>query len=108
MAHSTLHKDTTGIARVLGLADDDGNFQNDATVTLIAFVNRLTGVAIAGVSLPLTLAYVAASNGNYEGAIPPTIATVIGEDCIATFKAVGTQTYEKQWKETVRIKAAFA
>ena len=108
MTDSTLHKNSTGIARVTGLADDKGVIQNTATVTLIAFVNRKTGATIPAITLPLTLAFVSGSQGDYEGIIPPGIGTTVGEDCIATFKAVGTQTYEKEWKETIRIKAAVA
>lgn len=106
MTDSTLHKNSTGIARVFGLADNDGVFQNSATVEITAFVNRKTGVTITGIALPLTLDYIAASDGDYEGAILDTIQTVVGETCIATFNAVGTQTYKKEWKETVRIKPA--
>ena len=67
---------------VTGLQDGlDGAYVNNATievtVTTLAGAN-LTG---AGVSWPLVLDYVAASNGNYNGSVPAA-ADVSGLNCV--------------------------
>ncbi len=108
MTHSTMQVNTTARAKVKGLADDNGVFQNDATVTIEDFRDRETGALVTGITLPLTLAYVAASNGDYEGTILHTIAVTVNRWYIVTFKAVGTQAYEKEWEETVKVEFARA
>lgn len=51
---------------VLGLQDQvSGSYQNAATVT--ARIKTMAGVDVTGVTWPITLAYVAASSGNYRG-----------------------------------------
>jgi hypothetical protein len=50
-----------------------GAYQNDATVT-ITELKTAAGVDVTGVSLPISLTYVAASDGDYEGDIPYTAA----------------------------------
>lgn len=47
------------------LRDADDAYQNSATVTLIA-VNDSEGAPVAGLTLPISLAYVTGSDGRYR------------------------------------------
>jgi len=105
--HSEISVDSTRIARLTGLVDHNGDYINDATVTLESMTERVTGAAVTGVTFPVTLNYIAASNGNYEVEVSKDLAVVEGTFYIATFKAI-KGTLEKVWKETVRAVAAVA
>lgn len=60
-----------------GLHDGDTGLPiNDATVQLLSVVNAASGAAVTGISLPLTLVYLAASNGVYKAKIPATAGYV--------------------------------
>lgn len=62
-----------------GLYDEDNGVPiNDATVELLSITDEATGLAVAGVTLPITLVYLAASNGVYKAKIPATAAFVEG------------------------------
>jgi hypothetical protein len=102
MAHSEISVGSHVIARVTGLKNHEGSFQNAATVTLESLVERQTGAAVTGISLPLTLSYKAASDGVYEGQIPNNTSMEAGKYYIATIKAV-SGPFQKTWKETVRV-----
>lgn len=58
----------TNVLTLTGLkSDDEGIYLNDATVTLT--VKDTDGAAVAGESWPVTMDYVASSNGNYRAVI---------------------------------------
>ena len=101
MAHSTIYVGTTSVAEVDELENQDGAYQNEATVTLESLVDRVTGTAVAGLAVPLTLSYVTASNGKYQGTIPHSVSLSSGRWYIATFLAIsdGKRTV---WEEKAR------
>lgn len=101
MTGSKLSVGSTNVARVHGLVDQLGEFQNNAIVTL-EDLKTLEGSAVTGLALPLTLDYVTGSNGNYEGQISHTIEFLASKRYRATFLAIGSQGYRRQWTEDVR------
>ena len=105
---SIIHKDTSTVVRAVGLQNEAGAYVNDATsVQLTDMVDRDTNVQVSGLSLPLNMNYVIASNGNYEAIIPHGVGVEVGRTYVATFKAVGpTGDIQKVWKETVRCRHA--
>lgn len=62
-------------------------YVNTATVT--ATVVDKNGANVAGQSWPLTLGYVAASNGNYRGTLEDTLSLAANEDYIARVAVSG-------------------
>lgn len=104
MTASTLYVGNTSIIEVDGLADQDGAYQNDATVTLQSLVDKRTGVAVSGVTVPLTLSYVAASNGKYQGTILHDADVTAGRVYIATILAISSAGQRAQWTETLIAK----
>jgi len=99
--YSALYVGNTSIIELDGLADQDGVYQNDATVTLQSLVDKRTGVAVSGVTVPLTLSYVASSNGKYRGTIPHDVDVTAGRVYIATILAISSAGLRAQWAETV-------
>ena len=104
---SVLALNSDGLLTVTGLKDHSDNYQNNATVTLESFVDRQTGDAVTGIVYPLTLPYVAASDGDYQVTIPYNTSVVLGGVYLMTIKAVLGSGARIQWVETVRVKNAF-
>lgn len=100
MTHSTMYLSNSHTIRVDLLRDEDGSYINDATVTLESFVDK-NGDAVSGVTVPLTMSYVAASNGRYEGALAASLSLSAERWYTATVKAVSGST-QGQWAERVR------
>lgn len=70
------------ILELRGLENDlTGQFLNAATVT--ATLTDATGTQIAGAAWPMTLAYVAASDGTYRATLPYTLALTPNEKVTA-------------------------
>lgn len=68
MINNTLFIGNDQILAVYGLKDKvTDTYINNATVT--ATVKTTAGVAVPGQSFPMTLAYVASSNGDYRGTL---------------------------------------
>jgi hypothetical protein len=92
----------TMVLQVDELQDVDGNFVNNATVT--ATLLDSTGAQVSGQSWPLTLAYVAASNGRYTGnlayGLVLTRAAYYELDITVT-----TASYYAAWRKTVQADA---
>lgn len=73
--------DTDGLLVVHGVKDEaDLEYVSDAVVSVIMY-HRETGVEIAGVVWPLTLIYVALSEGRYQGVLPRAAAVAEGQTC---------------------------
>lgn len=69
----------TNLLQLQGLKNEqDSSFQNSATVT-VTIVDEL-GANVPNQTWPLTLPYVASSNGNYEERLPSTV-TLVGGRC---------------------------
>ena len=101
MSHSIIYVGNTHRIEVTGLKDADGAFQNDATVTLETLVDELTGTTISGVTLPLSLNYVTASNGDYNAPIPSDAGIVAPNSYIGTIKAIASGGEVGLWQETM-------
>lgn len=105
-SNSSISVGSSVVAEVVGLRDHNGVYQNDATVELLSLVHRATGEAVGGLTLPITLDYVADSNGNYEAQLPYDMDIKVGDILEATFRAISSSNYRKQWTEVVRVKRA--
>ena len=76
-------------------------YLNSATIT--ANVNDLTGTLVEG---PVTLSYVAASNGNYAGTVPDHAALQVGSRYDVIISVNGGAGLQKQY--TIRCEAVNA
>ena len=82
-----LNRNNDHLITLTGLQDStDLSFVNDATVT--ATVKDINGVDVTGIVWPLTLAYVPASNGNYEVVLDKAIVIVPGIDYVTEITVV--------------------
>ena len=99
--HSIAYVGNTLVAEVAGLMDDDGDYQNDATVTLESVVDQ-KGVAVSGITVPLAMNYVASSNGTYRATISKDAAFTAERWYVATFKAVASSGAVMVIEERVR------
>lgn len=104
---------STLAVRVSGLLDHLGQPQTDATVQVTALVDKNTGAAHSGVSLPLACNYVADwatrtdrdgrrvfdTDGNYEGLIPHTNGVTADTILYATVVATSAGGLVKTWRE---------
>lgn len=88
MTHSVCPEDSTLVAEVEGIADQDGEYQDDATVTIEALTQRGSSADVTGLTLPLTLTYVPASDGVYRGLIVADADLQAGRWYRATIQAV--------------------
>lgn len=105
-AHSTIFVgDNTHIVEVADLQDNLGVVETAATVTMTAVVDA-DGVAVSGVTVPLSIPHIAA--GTYRATLPHGGAFVAGRQYRATIKAVGSQSFRAQWTETLVAKVRAA
>lgn len=103
MRDSVVHiGDNSHVVEVEDLKDLDGTVQTDATVTLTALTEKVSGDTVSNVTLPLTLTHV--SSGLYRGVVPYNAGFEEGKFYDATIKAVGSQGYRAQWTETLKAK----
>lgn len=94
MGTSTWPINNTVVLALEGLANRDGDYINDATVTLRSLVDD-RGQPVSGISYPLALSYVASSNGNYEVEIGVDIGIRKNKRYRGTVRAVsGALQYE--------------
>ena len=107
MTHSALYVgDNTHLVEVKDLKDNDGVVQTDATVQLTALVDKLTGDAVTGVTLPLSMPHV--SSGLYRATLPHGLSATAGLLYLATIKAIGSQSFRAEWVETLVAQARAA
>lgn len=78
----------TNLLRIDGLRyAPDGAYVNNATVQLIELKDA-AGVAVTGVTLPISLVYVPGSDGCYEIGLSDAVAFVAGTTYYAKIKAM--------------------
>ncbi len=99
--HSLVWVGNTLIAEVANLANDAGQYQNNATVTLESIVDQ-KGNAVTGITVPLTLNYVAASDGTYQATIGDDAGFSPERWYFATFKAIAASGAVLKIEEPVR------
>jgi len=72
MTTQIIYRNNDHLIKLTGLQDSsDDSYVNDATVTLT--IKDTADVNVSGISWPLTMSYIAASNGNYEATIDKAI-----------------------------------
>lgn len=82
-----INRSNDHLIKLTGLQDaSDDSYVNNATVTLT--VKTLAGVNVSGVSWPLTLVYVSASDGNYQVVIDKAIVLVLRDRYVAEVTVV--------------------
>lgn len=84
--------------------NSDGSYANTATVT--ANIKDAAGVLVTGAGSPLTLTYVAASNGVYQGTVP--FAAAFADDTTYYAEITATQDalqgfWKLKFKACVRL-----
>jgi hypothetical protein len=82
-----LWHENDNVVELANLRTVDGVYINDATVTLESLLDN-AGVAVTGITPPLTMAYVAASNGTYRAVLPHTLAILPGQYYVAKVKVI--------------------
>lgn len=100
--HSAIYVgDNSHLIELIGLQDNDGAVQTNATVQLTALVDARTGTTVtgAGLTLPLTMPHI--SVGTYRAQLPPALSIVAGRTYLATVKATGSQGFKGEWTETL-------
>lgn len=75
---------------------------NSATVTAI-LVDANSGAQIAGQAWPMTLAYVAGSNGDYRGTVNDDIVVTKGQQVIARITFNGGAGLQRYTEKPLRI-----
>jgi hypothetical protein len=98
---TTLYLQNDHVLQLDRLRDADGVYVNNATVQCISIKNA-SGVDVSGITFPLALAYVAASNGKYRATLQDTASFVAGHQykAIVTVDGGGLQA-----RFTIDIKA---
>lgn len=100
---SSIYLGSDNVVQIDGLADHDGSYQNDATV-VVESVKDSDGSAVSGVTVPITMSYVAGSNGKYEGTVPDDEAALLTEgdwyDLI--IKATSSSGLVRRFKEPAK------
>lgn len=100
MTHSVLYVgDNTHIVELIDLRDHLGAVQLDASVSLTDLIDAKSGDDVAGVTLPLSMLHVA--DGLYRAILPYNITIAEGRKYYATIKAVGSQGFRGEWRETL-------
>ena len=90
------------LLRVDGLTDIiSGAYVNDATVT-VTEIRDSSGTLVTGQSFPITLAYVAASNGRYQGLLEDSLSLTAHGKYTARINIVGIDGKRGHFKRAIR------
>lgn len=97
MSICVVYVGNTNIIEVTGLKSAvEGSYVNDADVEVT--VQDAEGNAVSGQTWPATMAYVAASNGNYRGILEDDLALVDGTTYFAHIDADGGANRIGHWE----------
>jgi hypothetical protein len=84
---SIYYKDNDNVIEIDGAMNSiTGDYLNTATVTLTS-IKDLSGVAVTGVTFPMTMTYVTASNGKYQAIIDKAAVITNGKEYTAIVDA---------------------
>lgn len=97
MSTLTLYVGNDNVITLNGLIDSDGSYVNSATV-VVTLVEANTLVEIVGESWPLTMTYIAASNGDYKATLADTLAISNGDELTAYVDADGGAGKHAYWE----------
>lgn len=103
MSHSTVPRNSTLEVHAKGILNQDGDYQNDATVTVESLRQRHTSANVDGVTLPITLTYVVGSDGDYSATIGADNGLVAGRWYLAVIKVVATGGLEREYTEDILV-----
>lgn len=82
-----------------------GAFINDAAVQLLDIVDA-NGVRITGLTVPQTLAYIAASNGGYEYLLNRDVVTLLrGRQYLVIIDCNGGAGLRRRFEEVIPVEA---
>jgi len=101
MSHSTIYIGNTHVVRLDKLRDELGFYINDAAVTLESLVDKQDNSAVSGLSVPVTMPYVSASDGRYELVLSHGVGIVAEHWYLADLLAVTTSGQRGRWTEQV-------
>lgn len=94
----------TNVIDLTGLKNEITDaFINDAAVTVT--IKTVAGVEVAGETWPVSMGYVAASNGNYRGILSDEIELVAKSKYIAHIDADGGPDLVGHWELTFKAAA---
>ena len=92
-----IYKDNDNLVEVDELKNSATDaYINNATVTLTA-IKDAAGVTVTGVSFPISMTYVASSNGKYQATVDKAIALVPGQSYTAIIDAA-SGTLDAHWE----------
>ncbi len=77
--YAPIYLDNSGGLVLAGLRDMDGAYVNGATVNCTQLRLEDGGSDVSGITLPLAMPYVAASQGKYRGIIPHDVVLEVGK-----------------------------
>ena len=79
-----------------------GSFMNDATVT--ATLKDTGGTNVSGQTFPVTLSYIAESDGNYQTTLENTLVMTEDTTYITTITATSSSGLYAEWEMTLTAK----
>lgn len=91
---------TTNLVKLEGLKDkaSGGGYENSATVQVTLYSEKEMSTEVAGQSWPASLAYIVASDGDYEGYLEDDLAVVEGQDYWAKLVADAGVNKMRTWR----------
>lgn len=101
--NSTIFVGNTTTVRISGIKYASGAFINNATVSLVSLTDLGDGSSVTGVTYPVTMDYVADSDGIYEAVLPYSLGISNGRRYTATVRAETPSGERAEWEE--RLKA---
>ena len=96
-----LYIDNDNLLSVTGLKNaSSGSYMNDATVT--ATLADLDGNAVSGQTFPVTLSYVADTDGNYQATLEDALSLTEGSVYKATISATTSSGLTASWEVAMK------
>lgn len=100
---ATIYVGNDNVLKVTALADDAGTYINTATVT--ATLEDESGAEVSGETWPITLSYVSASDGNYQGVLKDTLSLSTVKEYTAKITADDGANKKGYWEFPLRSAA---
>ena len=96
-----LYMDNDNLLSVTGLKNaSSGSYMNDATVT--ATLVDSTGTTVTGQTFPVTLSYVADTDGNYQATLDDALSLTEGSVYTATISATTSSGLTASWEVAMK------
>lgn len=102
MAVQIFYDNNDHYIELTGLQDSaDSSYKNGATVEVT--LKDASGNNLSGETWPLSMSYVASSNGNYRATLADTLAVVVGNRYTALVTANAGAGLQAEWEEPVKV-----